>query len=122
MSDNDTDTFSKIFSFPIKQRNLQHGRKSNKSSCVQTPIVPARNIPRSLKSATSTKIPQEDLFKPDFNTSMGTENDQHLLPSLIYDVWQTFYHNKSVYWITWPCFIKQDVDIILTCPGLDIIG
>lgn len=92
----------------------------------------------------------------------GYTQDEYYLPSLIYDVWQTFYHNKQIYWILWPCFIKHDVDmgncshfwvrfwgfkkveiwifepyfrtsisgpdkkwqqlsIIITCPGLDVI-
>jgi len=49
------------------------------------------------------------------------DNSQTYLPSLINDVWQTFYHSKQVHWIDWPCFIRQDVDIILTCPGIDKI-
>ena len=49
------------------------------------------------------------------------DNCQTYLPALINDVWQTFYHSKEVHWIDWPCFIRQDVDIILTCPGVNKI-
>ena len=51
----------------------------------------------------------------------GYTQDEYYLPSLIYDVWQTFYRSKNIHWILWPCFIKHDVDIILTCPGLETI-
>ena len=60
------------------------------------------------------KFPQKP--SPDPTTTTNT-----YLPALIHDVWQTFYHNKKIHWIEWPCFIRSDVDIIITCPGLNSI-